>query len=468
MSASEVSPEKDGPKTATNKPSVLLRATSPQAREPMTSTLASVSYHVPYVSVSVPTFEPLSQEQATPIGLGDKGDSPESVDADSLDSGETPEFPEKKEKLVNFDLGSRGSFGAEAKPLQKPLSVQGARSINSGNLSIGTPLSLPSNFGNRPGSTSKAQSLIARTKLKGSCQQLTAASSSGNSPSTVQPRPALSRMQKMRSNLSLVGNREDIIKERGETLQKQYAASKDLNFHDKYVLGEKLGEGQHASVYKCYLRKNVRNQEETTPLLAKQMQLGDYDTEKTFAVKIVRSDDQEKIIAHEREFQILEKLNHPNVVRAVEMFKNELKAQVFQVMECVEGSEILDEIAKDGAYDEKDACRLFKQVLEGIDYLHSQRVCHRDIKPSNILITTDKSTAFIADFNVAKLAEGEGPMELWTKTAGTLAFAAPERMRDNMAYSEKVDMWAAGIVLHMLLTGEHPFELCANTVKLFD
>lgn len=182
----------------------------------------------------------------------------------------------------------------------------------------------------------------------------------------------------------------------------------------------------------------------------------------------MRSDDQEKIIAHEREFEILERLRHPNVVRSVEMFKNELKAQVFQVMECVEGSEILDEIANDGSYEEKDACRLFKQVLEGIQYLHEKRVVHRDIKPSNILITNDKQRAFIADFNVAKYTEGEGEMELWTKSAGTIAFVAPERLRDNMAYSEKVDMWAAGIVLHMLLTGEHPFELCSNTTKLFD
>lgn len=49
-----------------------------------------------------------------------------------------------------------------------------------------------------------------------------------------------------------------------------------MNFHDKYVLGEKLGEGQHASVYKCYLRLNARSQDETTPLLARQMQKDEY------------------------------------------------------------------------------------------------------------------------------------------------------------------------------------------------
>ena len=46
---------------------------------------------------------------------------------------------------------------------------------------------------------------------------------------------------------------------------------------------------------------------------------------------------------------------------------------------------------------------------------------------------------------------------MYTKSAGTLAFAAPERLTNNCIYNEKVDMWAAGIVLYMLLTGSHPF-----------
>jgi len=86
-------------------------------------------------------------------------------------------------------------------------------------------------------------------------------------------------------------------------------------------------------------------------------------------------------------------------------------------------------------------------------------VCHRDIKPSNILITKDKSRVVIVDFNVAKRIKAGDPFLMYTRTAGTLAFAAPERcvdsdnLVDGCVYSEKVDMWAAGIVLFMLLTG---------------
>ena len=59
-------------------------------------------------------------------------------------------------------------------------------------------------------------------------------------------------------------------------------------------------------------------------------------------------------------------------------------------------------------------------------------------------------------------------MLMYTKTAGNLAFAAPERLVENCVYSEKVDIWAAGIVLVMLLTGKHPFETTGMTVKLIE
>lgn len=111
---------------------------------------------------------------------------------------------------------------------------------------------------------------------------------------------------------------------------------------------------------------------------------------------------------------------------------------------------------------------LYKQILEGLAYLHEQHICHRDIKPSNILISKDKKRVVLVDFNVAKSVNEGDMMLMYTKTAGTLAFAAPERLVDNCVYSEKVDIWAAGIVLVMLLTGSHPFETTGMTVKLIE
>lgn len=102
-----------------------------------------------------------------------------------------------------------------------------------------------------------------------------------------------------------------------------------LNFHDYYVMGEKLGEGQHASVYKCFKRKNPRSSEETTPLPSFKLDKSQYDNQQTFAVKLVRADDQEKLQAHIKEFDILKNLYHTNVVHGIEVFRNEFKNEVF-------------------------------------------------------------------------------------------------------------------------------------------
>lgn len=58
-------------------------------------------------------------------------------------------------------------------------------------------------------------------------------------------------------------------------------------------------------------------------------------------------------------------------------------------------------------------------------------------------------------------------IKMFTHTAGTLAYAAPERLSERKGYSEKVDIWGAGLVLFMMLIGSHPFDLDGSTVKLF-
>ena len=91
--------------------------------------------------------------------------------------------------------------------------------------------------------------------------------------------------------------------------------------------------------------------------------------------------------------------------------------------------------------------------MEGIAYLHRQNVAHRDIKPQNLLVTQSHHV-YIMDFNVSFQQEDEHAVrhQMRTKT-GTVAFSAPEIFTQQV-YDEKVDIWSAGIVLYMMLSGQ--------------
>jgi len=154
-----------------------------------------------------------------------------------------------------------------------------------------------------------------------------------------------------------------------------------------------------------------------------------------------------------KEYEITKNFDHANIVHSIELFDNTLKEEVHQVMEYVQGLEVLDSIAQQphGCYTESDAKGIFKQILQGIQYLHAQGVAHRDIKPQNLLVTQTQKVVII-DFNISsKKPEGQSDFRMMTKT-GTVAFSAPEIFTQKV-YDEKVDIWSAATVLYIMLSG---------------
>lgn len=97
-----------------------------------------------------------------------------------------------------------------------------------------------------------------------------------------------------------------------------------------------------------------------------------------------------------------------------------------------------------------------------MEYLHSHRVCHRDIKPENILYALEDGLLKLIDFEVSTL-ERFNDSEMWTVT-GSLFYKAPEMFSGS--YTNKVDVWAVGIVVFELLHGHSPFarELLKDTI----
>lgn len=147
------------------------------------------------------------------------------------------------------------------------------------------------------------------------------------------------------------------------------------------------------------------------------------------------------------EIKVLRRLDHPCVVRYV--CHTEDEDFLYLAMELCEGGN-LDGLIRSRRATEGRIKPIFKAVLEALDYLHSQRICHRDVKPENILLTADGHTK-LADFGLARRFSAE-PMR---SRLGTPYYLAPEILKGQ--YSEKCDLWSAGIVLYYSLRGRRPF-----------
>ncbi|KAM0736239.1 Calcium/calmodulin-dependent protein kinase kinase 2 [Formica fusca] len=156
-----------------------------------------------------------------------------------------------------------------------------------------------------------------------------------------------------------------------------------------------------------------------------------------------------------KEIAILKKLDHPNVVKLVEVLDHPDKDNLYLVFELVHRGEILV-IPTENPLTEETARRYFRDVVMGVEYLHYQKIVHRDIKPSNLLVDRDDRIK-IADLGVS--TELREPGELLSGKAGTPAFAAPEISIANAQYSgPPCDVWSMGVTLYALVAGHLPWN----------
>ena len=129
------------------------------------------------------------------------------------------------------------------------------------------------------------------------------------------------------------------------------------------------------------------------------------------------------------------------------------------VMELAEGGELFERLLQHGAYTEKVASDLLKQIASAVYHLHSCGVTHRDIKPENIVLMSDDEAAPVKliDFGAALVLE-EGEQVIRGGKVGTWTYWAPELADEDVPYDQAVDMWGLGVVLYIMLSGRHPFE----------
>ena len=154
------------------------------------------------------------------------------------------------------------------------------------------------------------------------------------------------------------------------------------------------------------------------------------------------------------EMGILQQCNHPNVVRLFDTF--ETTKHICFVIELCSGGDLFLYIKKRRRLKEDVARFFFKQLIEGLAYIHNaKKVVHRDIKLENILLDATGNVK-ICDFGVSRqLQTGRERMK---EQCGTPAYIAPEILLDEGYTGFKVDMWSAGVCLYAMLIGSVPFK----------
>merc|ERR1719270_23678 len=223
-----------------------------------------------------------------------------------------------------------------------------------------------------------------------------------------------------------------------EDLHENYPA----DVTDKYYVRQVVGDGNFAVVRVCYSRQ----------------------TRKEFAVKIIdKAKCQGKEHMIESEIAILSAISHSNIIQLEEVF--DFPTEKYLVMEYVAGGDLFDAIAHDIKYSESVARDMIKDLANALQYLHDRMICHRDIKPENLLVIDmlHSKSLKLADFGLAVVVR-----EPLFTVCGTPTYVAPEILAET-GYGVKVDVWAVGVILYILLCGYPPFSSRTNNQEeLFD
>lgn len=201
---------------------------------------------------------------------------------------------------------------------------------------------------------------------------------------------------------------------------------------DQYEVLEELARGASGRVYEALHRKSNTYR----------------------AIKHIKKKINENDL---KEIELLRKLSHPNIFTPIEYCVD--SDNLFIVSELCRGGSLFEKISKEKQLDESKCKAILRQILLGLNYIHSKNIVHRDIKPENLLFESDSSDALIKiiDFGISD----NYAAEVLNKVCGTAFYVAPEVLHRN--YNEKCDIWSLGAVLYCMITGRNLIEAQKET-----
>lgn len=176
------------------------------------------------------------------------------------------------------------------------------------------------------------------------------------------------------------------------------------------------------------------------------------------AVKLIRRgniDTSVRMSKVEREIEVLRTLKHPNIVRLYDVIETDKYIGI--ILEYASGGELFDHILAHRYLKEKDAAKLFSQLISGVWYIHQKKIVHRDLKLENLLLDRQRNV-IITDFGFANRFEHRAD-DLMQTSCGSPCYAAPELVISEGLYvGSAVDIWSCGVILYAMLAGYLPFD----------
>ncbi|CAG9322054.1 unnamed protein product [Blepharisma stoltei] len=215
--------------------------------------------------------------------------------------------------------------------------------------------------------------------------------------------------------------------------QGDFVVEQNGKITDNYTLGSLLGRGDYSSVRLCTHKATGLKR----------------------AVKILPRSRManEEISACLNEVSILRALDHPNIIRIYECYQGDKNYNL--ITELCTGGELYEKIISSSHFSEAVAAGYMIQLLSALAHCHERGVVHRQLRPEKLLLDTSDQDAFLklVGFESARfLNHGDTLFEGVAKSY----YIAPEVINRN--YNEKSDLWSAGVILYILLTGSPPFR----------